>query len=154
MEVFMAIWNDYLPSKRNSSPELGDLFEKLQKEFFSPDLFRSGDWDFMPKVEVKETDKNYKVSTEVPGMKKEDINITLRDNKLIIEGEKKQESQKEEKDYVRSEFSYGSFYRSIPLGDDVNPDKVSAAYNDGILKVTIEKTGEDKHRTKKIEIKQ
>jgi HSP20 family protein len=150
----MAIWNDYLPSRKNQSADLSEIFDRLQREFFSPDSFPGSQGDFTPKIEVKETEKEYRICAEVPGMNKEDINLTLKDNRLIIEGERKHEEKKEEKDYIRSEFSYGSFYRSIPLGDDVNPDKVSASYNDGLLEVKVEKSGEDKKKSKKIQIKQ
>ena len=156
----MSLWNrDFLPStsrwaERSLAPlsDMEDMFDRLRREFFSPDQLR-GVEGFTPRVEVKETDKHILVSAEVPGMKEKDINITLRENNLIIEGEKKSERRKEEKGYYSSEFSYGSFYRSIPLYAEVDADKVEATYKNGVLEVTLNKLEESKQTAKRIEIK-
>lgn len=156
----MSLWNrDFLPTtsrlaERALAPlsEMEVMFDRLRRDFFSPDIFRDVE-GFSPRVEVKETDKNIFFSAEVPGMDEKDINVTLRENNLIIEGEKKSERKKEEKGYYRSEFSYGSFYRSIPLQADVDEDKVDATYKNGILKVTLNKLEESKQTAKRIEIK-
>jgi HSP20 family protein len=95
--------------------------------------------EFSPKVELRETDKGYSVRAEIPGISESDVNVTLRENNLILEGEKKTETKKEERGHYFSEFSYGSFYRSIPLEEEVNPDKVKATYRNGILNVELEK---------------
>lgn len=158
-EVSMALWNNsLLPSRRNtgmtSFSDIDQLFDRFRREFFSPDFFRGeSEGAFWPKVEVKETEKNLLVNAELPGLNEKDINITLKDNSLIIEGEKKQESKKEEKGYFSSEFSYGSFYRAIPLQADVDADNVTATYKDGILCVTLNKLEESKQKAKRIEIK-
>ncbi len=154
----MALWNrDFLPTRRNDralSPllDIDQMFDRLRREFFSPDTLRSFDESFIPKVEVKETEKNILVSSELPGMTEKDINVTLRENYLIIEGEKKSEKKKEEKGHFSSEFSYGSFYRSIPLQVEVDSDKVNAVYRNGILDVTLTKLEEGNQKAKRIEI--
>ena len=71
---------------------------------------------------------------------------------MILEGERKSESKKEEEGYFSSEFSYGSFYRSIPLDEEVNPDTVKASYKDGILTVELDKVKSTPQKTKKIPI--
>lgn len=151
--------NNLLPSRRSSSgssalSDIDQIFDRFRREFFSPDFFRAdSEGGFWPKVEVQETEKSLLVNAELPGISEKDINITLRDNNLVIEGEKKQESKKEEKGYTSSEFSYGSFYRAIPIQADVDTENVSATYKDGILCVTLNKLEESKQKTKKIEIK-
>jgi HSP20 family protein len=156
----MALWNrEFLPTtprwaERALAPldDMEDMFDRFRREFYAPDMFREME-GFSPRVEVKETDKNILVSAEIPGMNEKDINVTLKENNLIIEGEKKSERKKEEKGYYRSELSYGSFYRSIPLLAEVNADKVEATYKNGILQVTLNKLEENKQTAKRIEIK-
>lgn len=147
----MTLWNN----KRALAPvnNMEDMFDRFRRDFYAPDFFQGGLEGFAPKVEVKETDKHIHVSAEIPGMKEKDINITLRDNCLIIEGEKKNERKKEEKGYFSSEFTYGSFYRSIPLSADVDQDKVEATYKNGLLDVSLNKLEESKQAAKRIEIK-
>lgn len=141
--------NQSLATRRNDN-YLTNLFEDYAKDFFSPLL--SEYEGFNPKVEVKETDKNYIVCAELPGMKENDINLSLRENSLVIEGEKKSERKEEEKGYYRSEFEYGSFYRTIPFSTDVDDQNVTAKYKDGVLEVTLTKKNDGKTKTQKIPI--
>lgn len=154
----MALWNtDFLPSRRLDralSPlvDVDDMFDRFRREFLSPNTIRGIDEAFMPRLEVKETDKHIFVSAELPGMNESDINVTLKEDILTIEGEKKSEKKKEEKGFYSSEFSYGSFYRSIPLQAEVDADKVKAIYKNGILEVTLNKLDVSHQKAKKIEI--
>jgi HSP20 family protein len=116
--------------------EMNDWFDKFNREIDVPLMEME---EFSPKVELRETDKGYSVRAEIPGISESDVNVTLRENNLILEGEKKTETKKEERGHYFSEFSYGSFYRSIPLEEEVNPDKVKATYRNGILNVELEK---------------
>lgn len=147
----MALANNRSLSRKQQN-EFGNFFDKVFRDFFSPDFYQEGG-NFLPKVELRETDTNYLVCAELPGIKENDIDITLRDNSLIIQGEKKEESRQEDKGYFRSEFSYGNFYRAIPLGSEVDPDKVEATFKDGILSVTLNKVEGQQDKSKKIEIK-
>lgn len=142
-----------LTTSRGSNPLL-NFRDEMENFFdrFSRELSLSDESNFLPRVEVRDNGKNFLVSAELPGMTEKDINLSLDNNTLIIEGERKNESKVEEKDYYRSEFSYGSFYRAIPLSSEVNPDKVMANYENGVLKVTLDKVAESKVKTKKIEI--
>lgn len=146
--------NKNLPTRRNESGlnTFSDLFEQYARDFFSP-AFTDFGGDFSPKIDVKETDKNFLVTAELPGMKEEDVSITLRDNSLILEGEKKNESKQEEKGYFRSEIEYGNFYRTIPFSSDVDDKNVDARYKDGILTVTLTKKNDGMDKTVKIPIK-
>ena len=144
-------------TKRNENPitiwqnEMRNFFDRFNQDF-SLDTDLPTLKDFTPKIEVKDKDKGYLISAEVPGMSEKDLSLYLKDNALIIEGERKLESKKEEKGRYFSEFSYGSFYRSVPLDDEVDPNKVKASYKDGILSVELEKTDNVSHKAKKIPI--
>lgn len=149
--------NDMLKSltTRNQNPitgwqkEMNRLFEKFNRDL---DLGRSDLDSFEPRVEVKEKGKEYIVRAEIPGMEEKDLHVTLKDNCLILEGERKSEQEKEEKGFYQSEFSYGSFYRAIPLDEEVNPDAVNASYKHGILSVRLVKTGAGKNGARNIPI--
>jgi HSP20 family protein len=151
----MSLFRNQSMALRNQNPitswqnEMNNLFDRFGRDMGTLDVDLT---DFSPRVEIKEKDKHYTVSAEVPGIKESDINVTLKDNNLILEGERKSESKKEEEGYFSSEFSYGSFYRSIPLDEEVNPDTVKASYKDGILTVELDKVKATPQKTKKIPI--
>ncbi len=129
--------------------EMNRLFDRFNRDLDITDTQLDA---VEPRVEIKEKANEYVVRAEIPGMSDKDLHVSLRDNCLILEGERKEETEKEEKGFYRSEFSYGSFYRAIPLDEEVNPDSVNAAYRDGILTVTLSKTGEGKTGEKIIPI--
>lgn len=125
--------------------------EKLHKFF---DDFPSTEHNFYPHIDISDNDKNIYVEAEIPGVKKEDMKITLQDNILTINGEKKQEKdEKNKKNFFRSERVYGSFTRSFTLPEDINPDSIDAKFENGILTVTISKAEPKKVGEKFIEIK-
>lgn len=98
-------------------------------------------WDvFNPRVDVTETDRKIKVTAELPGLSMEDVDVSLERNMLTIRGEKKQEREQRAHNYLRSERSYGSFTRSIPLPAQVSPDEIDAVFRNGVLTVTLPKT--------------
>jgi HSP20 family protein len=99
---------------------------------------------WLPAVDVFEKDDNFVVKAELPGMKEDDINVSVRGDTLTIQGEKKTESEVKEENYYRSERSYGSFVRSIPLPSTVDATKIEASYEDGVLEVTLPKIAEVK----------
>ena len=81
-----------------------------------------------PDVDIKETDKEVQIKADLPGMKLEDIDVSVDDNQLLIKGERKTE-----RDYIRVERSYGSFYRSFNIGVPVKADEIKASYKNGVL---------------------
>jgi HSP20 family protein len=105
-----------------------------------------------PRIDLQDQGKNYLVVAEVPGMTEDDVTITLNENILTLEGEKKSEFKDEGTQFYRSEISYGKFYRSIPLSEDVDENKVHATYKDGILKITLAKKEGVMSKIKKIAI--
>ena len=94
---------------------------------------------FSPRVDVAETDGEIKVSLELPGLKEEDIDVSLSRDVLTIRGEKRREEEEKGRNYYRSERSFGSFQRSVPLPAPVDAAKTEAVYRKGVLTVTLPK---------------
>ena len=90
-----------------------------------------------PDVEVFERNGQYMVRADLPGMKKEDISVEVTDEELVLRGERKHEKEEKEEGYYKSERSYGSFYRTIPLPEGVKIDQAKAAVHDGVLEVQM-----------------
>jgi HSP20 family protein len=93
----------------------------------------------MPKVDVAETSDEIRVTAELPGMKEDDVEVTLSDGGLVIQGEKRIEKEEKEKNYYRVERSYGKFHRSIPLPGKVDDKNVNASFQNGVLTITLPK---------------
>ena len=110
----------------------------------------AGEW--FPALDVSETKNDIVVKTEVPGLDPKDIDISLSEGVLTIKGEKKQEKEEKEENYHLIERSFGSFSRSIRLPRDVQGDKISASYKNGLLKVTLPKSEEAKKKEIKIKV--
>jgi HSP20 family protein len=131
--------------------EIESIHNAMQRYFDDfPALFRSSNVDsFSPRIDITDKEGNIHVEAEIPGVNKKDLKITLQDNILTIEGEKKKEEEKEEKNYYRTERVYGSFKRSFTLPVEVNPDNVKAKFDNGILAIELERI-EPKQPEKKI----
>jgi HSP20 family protein len=143
--------------------ELGPFkdFERMRREmdrlwdsFFEGGLRKrtegAGEW--LPSLDVAETKNEIVVKAEVAGMDPKDIDISLSDGVLTIKGEKKQEKEEKEADYHLTERSYGSFTRLVQLPKEVQSDKISASYKNGILKITLPKSEEAKKKEIKIKV--
>jgi len=104
-----------------------------------------------PDVDIKETETEIIVKADLPGMKKEDIEVSLDNDLLVIKGERKFEKEEKEKDFVRVERSYGSFYRSFTVGVPVKEEEIKASYKEGVLEVSIPKA--EIKKAKKVEVK-
>ncbi|MBB4009780.1 Hsp20/alpha crystallin family protein [Allorhizobium taibaishanense] len=104
-----------------------------------------------PSVEISETDKEIKVTAEVPGLEEKDIEVLLNDGVLALKGEKRSEA--EDKDRQFSERYYGRFERRIPLGVEVKEDQVDARFKNGVLTVTLPKTEKAQSQVKRIAVK-
>lgn len=116
-----------------------DLFDSFFTEFGLPAL-SSREEIWAPAIDVSETEKEYTVKAELPGINKKNIDISLTDGVLTIKGEKKHEKKEEKENYHFLETRYGSFSRSLRLPEDASTEKVDATYTDGILTVSIPKT--------------
>lgn len=106
-----------------------------------------------PQVELFERGNNLVVRADLPGVKKEDLNIEVQDDMLTISGERRSEEEENREGFYRSERSYGSFYRSIPLPNEVKADQVNASFRDGVLEVTLPSPKQEERKAKKIEIR-
>jgi HSP20 family protein len=106
-----------------------------------------------PHVDFSETDKGYQVVAELPGLDQKDIALELKDDILTLSGEKKEEQEKEEKDYHLSERRFGSFRRSFRLRSEIDQSKISADFKNGVLTIALPKTAKAQKPSKKIDIK-
>ena len=104
-----------------------------------------------PSVEISETDKEIKVTAEIPGLDEKDIEVLLNDGVLTLKGEKRSET--EEKDKQFSEHFYGRFERRIPLGIEVEEDKIEARFKNGVLNIVLPKSAKAQSQVKRIAIK-
>jgi len=143
----------YLPELRRRSQEVQrpqNLFDMMESFFNEPmERMPFGDLAY-PQVNVSETENDVTVTAELPGMDSKDMDISIRQNNLILQGEKRFEDEEKSKNYHRIECSYGSFYRTVPLPTEVDADKVKAKFKDGVLTVNMPKAPGAKR--KKVEI--
>lgn len=125
------------------------IFEdSLTKNKLYAESLTSGMWS--PTVDIYETEGSIVLKAELPGLKKDDVLIEIKNHNLTIKGERKFEKDIKEENYHRIERSYGSFARTFSLPNSVDADKVAASFKDGVLEITIPKVKEVK--PKQIEI--
>ena len=134
--------NDFLPAV--------DLFDRFFDDLNVYDLFGE-DTKWVPAFDISETNKEYIVTAEMPGIDVKDVDIALTEGILSVKGEKRNETEDKGEDYHRIERRYGSFHRSFRIPGRVESDKVDATYKDGILKLTLPKVKDSE--TKKIDVK-
>jgi HSP20 family protein len=114
-------------------------FSDMEEMSFTADIFEEGD--------------DVVVKADMPGVKKEDVDVSLSDDMITIRGERKKEEKVERKDYYRVERAYGSFTRSFRLPADVQTDRAEAKFDQGVLEIRIPKMEEARSKTKKVPIK-
>jgi HSP20 family protein len=136
--------------------DLSSEFATMQREIDRMfDRFRGGavdsSADLWPTVDIVENDNDFVVNVELPGVRKEDVKITVNDGVLTVKGEKKQERELKEDQYRRLERSFGAFERSFTLPTTAQSDRIGANYNNGVLMITIPKAEQAKPR--EIEVK-
>ena len=122
-------------------------------ESWRPGVMRSHRFDAYPRIDMYELEDEIHVRAELPGLKKEDIDISLEGETLTIKGEKKLEEVDEEANYFHCELGYGNFIRSVSLPFPVNSQKMSATFENGILEIKLPKAAEAKAKHVKIEAK-
>jgi len=130
--------------------EMDDLFGRFFEDWGWP-LARAERGTWWPATDIAEHADAVVLKAELPGMKSDDIEISVVNNTLTISGEKKESAEEKSENYYHVERRYGTFRREIALPPGVDPDKVEAGYRDGVLTVTIPKT--EKAKPKRIEIK-
>lgn len=105
-----------------------------------------------PPLDVFEQGNNIVVKANLPGLRKEDINITATDDSISLSGEFRREEEAKEGAFYRRERQIGKFFRTIPMPTAINPDQVKASFKDGVLEITAPKIAEEKAKEKKVQI--
>ena len=151
-----------MPVRREEHDPFRDFQRRMNRlfdDFFSdfPLAPRWGERDlaaagFSPHVDVSETDKEVKVSAELPGMDERDITVEMDDAAITIRGERKEEKEDKGKNWYTREQSYGVFHRIIPLPTSVDGEKANAKFKKGVLTITVPKREEDQAKRKAIKI--
>jgi HSP20 family protein len=131
---------------RRLTDDIDRIFENFGtgRSFFPSELWQGGGLGrespmatWVPRIEMVEKDGKLRISADLPGVKKEDLNVSIADDAVTVEGERRQERTIDERGYYQSERSYGSFYRSIPLPEGTDTDGATAEFKDGVLQIEI-----------------
>jgi HSP20 family protein len=136
-----------------------DEMERLFEDFgFGRGLLAPRGWGetrqslWSPPVEVLERGGQLIIRADLPGLSKNDVKVEITDEALTIQGERKQEREENREGYHRSERSYGSFYRSIPLPEGIDPEQAKASFREGVLEVTLPAPKREERRGRQIDI--
>jgi len=145
----------YLPRLRSKSESIrtrDSIFDDLFNELYSlPTSFLSkSGMDLSPRIDISETDNEYKIEAELPGINQKEIDVKIDNNILTIKGKKEDIKEEKEKNYHLRERYYGAFQRSISLPNNIEPEKIKASFENGVLNISVPKS--DKRTPKKIEI--
>ncbi|MBA16584.1 MAG: heat-shock protein Hsp20 [Sphingomonas sp.] len=146
------------PARRASPSPIGWLRTEIDRLFddFAParSVFNFGMSGIspVPALEMTSGDKEYRLTAELPGIKEEDIDLSVADGVLTLRGEKRSEEEKKDEGYLLSERSYGSFERRVTLPGDIDIDALSAVFKKGVLTITLPRSAEAAERTRKIAI--
>ena len=127
-------------------------FDRLFNTFFES-MPEDSERFWAPAIDIEENNGNLMVKAELPGMKREDIKVSVRDNVLHLTGERKMEKETKDKTLHRIERCFGKFSRTIELPSSVDADKVKASYKDGVLSITLPKPEEFKPKHIDVEVK-
>jgi HSP20 family protein len=133
--------------------EMDNLFDGFLSEWPMRSSFldrRMG--TFLPQVEVSETEKEVRVTAELPGMDEKQVEVNLTQGVLTIKGEKREEHEENKRDFHHSELRYGMFERAIPLPADIDADKAKASFKKGVLRITLPKTAEAQSNRRRIPV--
>ena len=146
-------------SLRRLHNEMDRWFEQLSTSFGMPSLDTGSGWPtasrgrtYRPLIDVSADDNCYEVKLDVPGMTESDLSIEVKDDMLLISGEKQQRSENKDKHFYRVERSYGSFQRTLALPDDANADEIAAKLEKGVLRLEIPRRESSSEQAKLISI--
>lgn len=142
--------NAMRPLKQEVDRLFAEFFRGLEPQIFDDEEMNA----FNPALNVAETDSSFEATMELPGLSQDDIEVTLTRNTLTVTGEKRDEEEERNKNYVRRERSYGYFRRTIPLpADSVDSEKIEAEFDRGVLKITMPKLETATSQSKRITVK-
>ena len=122
----------------------GDLFER--DSIFAPGAARSARAEWLPPVDIKETDEGYTFQMDVPGLKSEDLDVEMHEGVLSIRGSRKEETTEEDKGYVRTERRQGSFLRQFRVPSSTQAEHLKAQVKDGVLTIEVPKNNSQEAR--------
>ena len=131
---------------RTLQREVDQLFDS----FFGQDRDEETNAVWAPQMDMMESDDAYRIQLDVPGLSKEDLTINYQDNRLTVQGTRTAEEQHEGTNYVRTERTFGNFYRSFTLPKSIKAEDIEASYDNGVLTIDIPKT--EQSTTRQIEI--
>ena len=141
----MTPWEPFRALRRR-----GDPFDEMFRDFFRRGAEGVGIAE--PAVELAESDGEMTVKMEVPGVEKDQIQLTVADDHLVVRGETRKEKEEKKKSYYRQEIRYGAFQRTVPLPVEVDATKAKAELKNGLLTVTLPKSAQPKAREIKIAV--
>jgi HSP20 family protein len=129
------------------------MFEDVFNERLTPFISSMGSM-ITPtfKVDISEDEKAIYLSADIPGVKKEDVKVTMEDNIITICAERTQEEEEKKKNYHRVERSWGSLSRSFTIGDNVDAENVTASYDNGVLKIVVPKKEPEEKKSKEVTV--
>ena len=138
---------------RTVNDEISSLLNRHFDSYFPEAAY----WEDMDKfsmpVEISDKGKDYEVKAELPGVKKEDLDIDIDKNYIVINAKKEEEKEENEKSYKKSEFRYGEFSRTVYFPDEIDVDKTEAKLEHGVLKIIAPKIYKEKEQIKKLIVK-
>lgn len=147
--------NNYLSALRDFEQRVEGMFHNMWHNPFSnekfPDLFSSGSFGKMPKMDVIDREKEIFVKAELPGFEKDDLDISISDNQLVIKANSCHEEKEEKGDYLKQEISKSEAYRSVLLPADVEDKNIKTSYKNGVLELTIPKQKKSQRKQIKVE---
>src|SRR5690348_11531442 len=156
----LPIGRDRQTARRDFNPfeslqrEVDRVFDEFTRGFPSFGLLAGGSGgstELTPRMNVSETEKEFEITAELPGLEEKDVQVNVADGVLTIRGEKKAEKEEKDKNFHLVERSYGSFSRALELPEGVNPDSIQASIANGVLSVRVAKPAPA--QVKKIDVK-
>lgn len=142
---------DPIKELEDVSNRLSHLFKlPLTQAELNQEMLVSTDW--IPSADISETDTAYLIKAEIPGVKKEDVKVTLQNGMLIFQGERKMEKEEKGKKFHRIERAFGSFLRSFRMPDDIDKSNIKAEFKEGLLSITLKKSDKTKAKNSAINI--
>jgi HSP20 family molecular chaperone IbpA len=136
----LRAWEEPFVMMRKMTEDMDRIFERflgrpMAASSAGQEEGASGTWS--PPLEIAQRENQLLIRAELPGIKQKEVHVEIKNDRLIIEGDRCQERQNEERGYRRTEWSYGHFYRSVALPEGINPEQAAASMRDGVLEVTV-----------------
>lgn len=147
--------SSYLSALRDFENRVEGMFHNMWNNPFSnekfPDLFSYGSFGKTPKMDIADRDKEIFVKAELPGFEKDDLDISISNNQLIIKAKSCHEDKEEEGDFLKQEISRSEVYRSVLLPADVEDENIKTSFKNGVLELTIPKQKKSQRKQIKVE---